>query len=145
MSLNRRIGYNCALAVDVLGGTTFVSVGSVVDGFSGAGPKSIMADISILTDYFTRTAPCGVDPGSFEFGVAYDPGDATSQLLSNLLASGAIANWQLTFYSVGGGGSGISETFLGYVETMGREIKRKSLVTAKVGIHIVGSPGYKLS
>lgn len=139
MSLIKRIGFGITLGVDPTGGTSFSVLGSVVDGFSGSGPKAIKADTSVLANWYSTYAPCGVEPGSFDFEIAYDPAFSESHTLAILLGTGAVANWQITFQGA------VVETFLAYVEGMSREVKRKNLCIAKISLVVAGDPGYKVS
>lgn len=141
MSFIKRVGFGNFLAVDPTGGTTFASIGSVVDGFHGPDSKAKEANTSILTDWYETSAPSSVDPGSVTFVCAYDPVDATAHTIALLLGSGAVANWQLTY----SGGTPPVETFLGYVAGMSREMKREGLITMSITIRISGTPGFKTS
>jgi hypothetical protein len=141
MSLVKRVGYGNSLGVDVTGGSTFVLVASVVDGFEGPDAKAKNAETSLLTDWYDTFAPTSVDPGSVTYKIAYDPADANTHTLALLLASGAVANWQLTY----SGGTPPTETFLGHVEHMGRSMKKGDFLVCNISIKVSGNPGFKTS
>ena len=145
MTLERRIGYGFTLGVDSTGGTSFTTIGGIVDGMDGPGATSDTADVSILTDKFKRKRKAMVDAGQVTLSVAYDPADSTAHLLATLLADLTnVANWQINFPDQGTSLSQ-SETFTGILTGMARKAQRKNLVVVDLTIDVDGDPGFKTS
>lgn|SRR5581483_938295 len=142
MSLTKRIGLGITLGVDITGATTFVALGSIVDGFT-TDAKAKDVDTSLLVDEFDSFLKGSIDGGTMNLTIAYSPEDTnTTKILGALFyaTTQTLANWQITYPAVGGGSSA-AETFLGYVNAIGREVKRDGFLTAKVGIKVSGDPG----
>ncbi len=145
MTLNRRIGLGFTLAVDTAGGTTFVTLGSIVDGWKESGSKADTADISILSDKYKQKSKGQIDPGDVTFSIAYDPDDATSTTLITAFSSTSATppNWQITYPSgTGGAGTTTTETFKGHLTGLGREVMKDKLVVCEVTITKTGDPGF---
>ena len=87
MPVNKRIGLGFTLSVDPLGGTSYTTIGAIVDGFGESEAKAMMVETAILTDVFITKSKSQVDPGEVTFIIAYDPDEASSVLLNQLLAS----------------------------------------------------------
>src|SRR4051812_2059116 len=146
MSLTKRIGLGVKLSVDAAGGTTWVELGSIVDGIE-TDAKATSIDTSLLGDTYSSFLKGPIDGGSMQFTIAYSSEDSnTTQILNGLLASTSqtLANWQLTYPAVGGGSSD-TEIFKGFVESVGRSIKRDGFLTAKVSVKVSGDPGLSAS
>jgi hypothetical protein len=142
MALEKRIGYGCTLAVDEQGGSTFATLFNVVSGFSGPAASADVVETTVLSDKYKSFERSQIDPGSFTFTVAYDPADTASQVLVGLFDSGEVAQWQVTFYDAGSGNE--QEEFYGFVESLGREVDKGSLITMDVSIKVSGNPGFTI-
>jgi hypothetical protein len=139
-SLVKVIGFGSTLSCDPTGGTSFTTLGAIVDGWDESQAKAEKANTSILSDKYMTAAPAQVDPGEVSFEIAYDPMTGSSAAtLGALLTSGAIANWQT---SLNRGGTPVTSTFLGYVSGLGVAVKKAALVTQKVTIQKTGNPGF---
>jgi len=142
MSLTKRIGLGITLAVDTTGGTTFVDLASIVDGFT-SDAKAKDVDTSLLTDTFDTFLKGPIDGGTVTLTIAYSPEDTnTTKILGGLFysMSQTLANWQITYPAVGAG-TAQNETFLGYVSSMSRAVKRDGYLTSQVTIKVSGDPG----
>lgn len=145
MPLERRSGLGFLLGCDSTGGTTFVNIASIVDGLDGPSATSDDADVSILSDTYKEFRKGQTDPGEVTFMIAYDPKDSTSWLLAAMIGTlqNPPPNWQITYPDVGTGSD--TETFRGYLKSMGRSIKKNELVQATITIKVSGSPGFSTS
>ncbi len=144
MALNRRIGLGVVIGVDAAGGTSFTTLGSVVDGAKEGGSKADVADISILSDTFKQKAKGQVDPAEVTMTVAYDPDETTTTLLKTLhdQIQTVPPNWQISFPSgTLGAGSITTKSFKGFVTGLGREIMKDKFITQEVTITKTGDPG----
>jgi hypothetical protein len=138
--LQKRIGYGQTLSVTVGAGPA-VELGAIVDGWSGPDTSSDDVETTVLADTFKTFKRAQIDPGTFTFTLAYDPADAESILIGDLYNSGDVATWTIT-YSDEGGGAPDSESFDGYINGLGREMTKGSLVSCNVSIKVSGDPGY---
>lgn len=130
MSLTKRIGFGWTLAA--AGG----GLANIVDGFKGPGAKATMADTSVLTDFWDTFAKCCADGGEMTFTVAYDPIDANSLSIGDMLQNTTATTFTVT------DNSGHAQTFSAFVTGIDREVKKKNLVTADITLKITGDPGY---
>jgi hypothetical protein len=146
--MQRRQGDGVTLDVDAAGGTTFVNVATIVDGYSSGGAKATTSDLSILTDVFMPFGKSQVDPGEVSFMIAFDPADGTSQLMATLLAQVGVheqsPNWRFTFPAVGAVPSK-SFQYRAWLTGMGDEVKKGKLVNAPITLKKSGNPGYSTS
>jgi hypothetical protein len=142
MSLTKRVGLGVILNCDPTGGITYTALGSIVDHIDGADAKTTVYDSSLLTDKFTTKGGAQIDPGSVTFTIAYDPLDtSTTTVLTALLASSAIAGWQL-LYPIIGTEVQQKEPFKGLVSGFKRGVKKGAMITADVTISVSGDPGF---
>jgi hypothetical protein len=144
MSLNRRIGLGVTIAVDASGGTSFTTLGNVVDGAKEGGTKAQTGDVSILADTFMQFAKGQIDPGEKTFTIAYDPDDSNFTVLKTLhdQIQTTPPNWQISLPSgTLGAGSTTTKTYKGFVVGMGREIAKDKLLTLEVTVKKTGDPG----
>lgn len=142
MSLTKRIGFGVTLGCDPAGGVTYAVLGAVVDGLEGAEAKTDEVDTSVLGDKYKTKAGAQVDPGNVTFSIAYDPLDtATTTVLTGLLASSAVAGWQIT-YPVIAAETQQKDAFKGFVSGFKRSIKKANLIVADVTITVSGTPGF---
>jgi hypothetical protein len=144
MALNRRIGLGVTVGVDSAGGTSFTTLGSVVDGAKEGGSKADVADVSILSDTFKQKAKGQIDPNEVTMTVAYDPDDTTTTLLKTLhdSVSATPPNWQISFPpGTLGAGSITTKSFKGFVTGLGREIMKDKMITQELTVTKTGDPG----
>lgn len=142
MTLTKRIGLGITLSVDTAGGTSFTALGSIVDSME-TDAKAVDVNTSLLGDQFDSFLPASIDGGTLTITIAYSPEDTnTTKILNDLFysTSQTLANFKIGYPAVGAG-TGIAETFKGYVNNIGRQIKRDGFLTAKVGIKVSGDPG----
>ena len=97
---------------------------------------TVWDDLS-TSDHYMRKAGGLVDPGSLTLNLAYDPADATQKVLTGLLGSGSTAGFTIVYPT-----TTITETFSGFVGSVGREMPFGELVTATVRIDKSGAPGF---
>ncbi len=150
MSLTRRIGLGVTLGIDTSGGSSFVTLGAIVDGFDHSGAKADVADCSIISDTFKPKGKGQVDPGEFTLMIAYDPSDAANTNSSRTLAAalattgppGTEANFKINYPAVGAVNA-TAEYCLGWVTGLGRTIKKDKLIVAPVTITLSGNPGFQ--
>lgn len=140
MALSKRLGFGCTLGVDPAGGSSFTTLGNVVDGVTGPGATATDVETTVLSDTWKTFAKADIDPGSVSFMIAYDPDDTNTQTLVDLLGStsSTLPTWQLTF---SGSGSN-TETFTGYLQAFERVAQKGALITANITIKISGDPNF---
>jgi hypothetical protein len=138
LSLNRLTGFGVTLGVDVTGGSTFVTLASIVTPPSGPSAKTEKVDVSILSDKSKQYAGAQIDPGEVSFEIAYDLNDVTTTTLATLLGNSAIANWQITYTA----GTIATETFKGFVSGFDRKMGVTERVSATVTITVSGPAGF---
>ena len=142
MTINRRVGLGFTLGCDAANGTSFTTLGAIVDGWKGPQGKKETVNISVLADTYMVFGVSQIDGGEVTFKIAYDPDEATSTTLNTLFAqvNQTPANWQI-HYPVGSNGSGstVSETFHAHVVGLSKEVKVNELMTCEVSLKITGS------
>ncbi len=144
MSLNRRIGLGVTLGVDAAGGSSYTTLGNVVDGLKEGGSKADVADISILADTFKAKAKGQIDPNEVTLTVAYDPDDSNYVILKTLHdgIQTTPPTWLISLPSgTLGAGTITTKGFAGFVTGLGREIMKDKLLTCEVTITKTGNPG----
>jgi hypothetical protein len=142
MSLTKRKGYGVTLGCDQTGGTTYAVLGAVVSGLDGADAKADEIDTTVLSDHYKTKEGGQVDSGTVTFQIAYDPLDtATTTVLTGLLASGAVAGWQIT-YPIVASETQQKDAFQGYVAGFKRTIDKSKMIVADVTIGVSGNPGF---
>ena len=134
----KEIGLGTVLGVDATGSTDFTAIAQIRS-ISGPGSAGTSIDVSTLddADNFGRYRGGRVDPGEVSLELVYDATTATHRTLNQLLGSRAEANWELIF-----GTTTNIETFLGFVNGVGREIPLDDAVTTEVTIKVTANPGY---
>lgn len=147
MALTRRMGLGVTLAMDPAGASNYVTLGAIVDGFSGSA-KADVADMSILSDTFKPKGKGQVDPGEITLSIAYDPDDNSNTNTSRALAA-ALAltgptprTFQISYPAVGAVNAS-TENFSGHITGLGREVKKGDMIVAPVTITVSGDPGFK--
>lgn len=144
MSVNKRIGYGMTLGCDPNGGTSYTTLGAIVDGLKDGDAKADTADTTLLADTYKTKSKGQVDPGEASFTIAYDPDEATSTTLATLLgtASATPPTWIVTLPAgTLGSGSITTKTFAGHLTGMGREIMKDKMITCNITITKTGNPG----
>lgn len=91
----RRIGLGWKLGVDPAGSTTFQDL-AVIAGIEGPDAKTDEVDVTLLADVNKVYLSGSTDPGHVTFEIVYDPDSTATTVLTALLTSKAIANWQIT-------------------------------------------------
>ena len=148
VELEKLVGQGAVIAVDFLGGTSYVPLATVCDGDKLGESKWKMANTSLLAQAGDTFAKTSYDPGTFKISVIYRPGESVYESLkTNFKAFNAPApHWQITFatndseWGAGSGSSGATtvETFYGHIDGLSREIKRDSFLMAEFSIKLDG-------
>lgn len=138
--MQKRTGFRQKLYVDPAGGTAFVHVANIVDGWSGPSTTRDVAVTTVLEDTYHTKLGEQVDPGTANFDIAYDPLDTNSQILADLYASGDTATWKQEYYI--DGSDTVSETFSAFISEFGRETRKGDLMRATISLTISGNPGF---
>jgi hypothetical protein len=139
--LTKRIGLGVKLGVDPTGASTFTDIGCIVEAISGPEAKAETVDTSLLGDIYKTFAKSAIDSGEVTFEVAYDPLETVNQTLATLFTQGTpTPNWQIQYPP-----DNTTETFLGHVVGLGREVKKAGMILKKVTIKVSGDPGFKHS
>ncbi len=144
MAVNKRIGLGVTLACDPAGGSSYTTLGAIVDGLAESEAKADMADTSILADTWKTKSKSQVDPGEVTYTIAYDPDEATSTTLATLLASVSAVppTWRVTYPSgTLGAGSVTTKTFAAHLSGMGRETKKDKMIVCAITLTKTGNPG----
>ncbi len=142
MTLRRRIGLGFTIAVDPAGGTSWTTLGNVVDGYKGPDSKADKVDVSILVDIFKPMAKGQIDSGEMTFEIAYDPEDSHSTLVESLLQQyDPVPTWLITYPH----GGTPTRTFSAQLSGRSEEVSRGKLVTCTITLFIYGDPGYATS
>lgn len=138
MALTKRIVYGSTLAVDTSGGSSYTTLGNIVDGWDGPSAERSVIDTSVLADEYITKAPGQIDPGEVTFVIAYDPADANT---NELEIDGGVYSWQAN-YKDSTSAATETETFDGFVSSKGVAATGKDgLVTCSITITITGNPG----
>jgi hypothetical protein len=139
----KRIGNNITLGVDVAGGSSFASIGSLISIDGGELTKDDV-EVSLLADDYKSYLPGTRESGEFKFVLLHDPNDSTNQILVDLYnrdATGTIPNWQVTYPTVAGSTTAVNETFKGYVKTLGQSYGKNELLARNVTVKLTGEHG----
>lgn len=149
MALQRRIGLGVTLGVDTNGGANYNSLGAVVNAIKHSGTKADQADVSILSDTWKQFAKGQIDPGEYDFEVAYDPGDNTANTnttvrLQTMHAATGMNTYpfQLTLPAVASPGTNAAQTinFSAHVVSMGLGVEKDKLIVAPIKLKVSGNP-----
>jgi hypothetical protein len=144
MSLERRIGLGFTLGVDKTGGTSFATLGNIVDGWKGSGAAAEKVDITILVDFFKQFAKGQMDPGEFTFMIAADPNDNDTKIMGDMaIQTTPTPNWKITYPDVGTGT--VERTFFAHVMKNPEEVTVGKLHTWEITIAVSGDPGFARS
>jgi hypothetical protein len=106
-------------------------------GPDGTGTDVDTSTIDNATEFKTYQRS-DVDPGTMNVTVAYGSTDSASKVLGTAYGNGDIYNWKVEFPST----TTPDETFLGYINSMGRALEKDSMITRTFGIKVSGDPGF---
>ena len=130
-----RVGLGCTIGWDSTGGTSYVVIGSVVDG-DKVESKWKTANITLLSQKAERFSKTSYDPGQFKFTVIYDPlSTEYANLKTSFLAANSVApNWQISFVDAGtGNGSGATtDTFAAHIIGLSRDVKKAEFLMCEI-------------
>jgi len=138
MTLTRRVGYGSTLGTDFAGGTNYVALGNIIDGWSGPGATADEIETTVLVDTYKTFCAGQIDPGECTFRIAFDPTDTDSSSIANALEDGTTLNWQITYASCGG--SSTTDSFSAWVKGFSIVVQKDQLTTADITLRITGSP-----
>ena len=135
MAFNKGIGFGSTLSVDVVGGSSFVEIGTIVDAIENEVSAEVV-DTTVLGDLWKTFATADLDGGEVTYVIALDNDDTQWQSLANLLKTGTAAAWQIEYSN-----STIKDTFDGLVTGLSRTIAKRDLLTSSVTIKVTGNAG----
>lgn len=135
MALTIGIGQLSTLGVDPAGGSSFTTLGGIIDAIENECSASEV-DTTLLGDTWMTSLPADLDPGELTFEIALDNGDDDNQTLVDLFSGRTIATWKITYSN-----SESPDTFSGYIKTLGRSIAKRSMLTRKVTVKLTGDAG----
>ena len=147
MAKNKRIGYGMQLQVKVTSGTTYVTLGTLVDDIDIDAASADMAETTLLTDKFKTFAPAQVDPGGVSFNVAYeDTATGDSRKLFEMLKD-ATPKWTPSWKIKLPAGSASTSTtghhtFDAHVAELGMSLPKTGLIIQPITLKKSGSPGF---
>ena|ERR1700722_6502774 len=138
-SNEKRVGAGCTLAWDSTGGTTWATLGTVVDGDKFEAMWKT-ANTSILADVGETFAKTSYDPGTFKFTVIYDPLDSEyAALKTNFATLNVLApHWQISFPDTGAGSGSTTDTFFGLIVGLSREVKKADFLVCEITVKLTG-------
>ena len=152
MSLQRRFGLGVQLLADIAGGTNYVTLGAVVNAIKHGGTKADTADMSILTDTFKQFAKGQIDPGEWDFEIAFDPGDnaanqanTNARLVTMHAATGVNGYpFQLSLPAILSPGTNTAQlvNFSAHVTSKGITSEKDKLLVCPVKLKVTGDPGF---
>jgi len=143
--VERRTGFGFTLDVDPAGGSSFTTVGGIVN-FNGTEASRSDVDVTLLADTFMQFRGAQVDGGTLEFDVALDPNDAESKTIVSLFhrnANDIVPNWKITHSTLTGSTLAVpTRTFRGYVNKLSDVFEKESLATRTVGVKVTDNTGF---
>lgn len=149
MALQRRIGFGVTLGLDLNGGANYNTLGAIVNAIKNSGTKADVADVSILSDTYKQFAKGQIDPGEYDFEIAYDPGDTTANTNTTARLQTAHAAtgmntypFQITLPSIASPGTATAQTinFSAHVISLGITIEKDKLLICPVKLKVSGNP-----
>ena len=149
MSLQRRIGLGVTLGCDVNQGTNYNTLGAVVNAIKNSGTKADVGDTSILSDTYKQFAKGQIDPGEYDFEVAYDPGDnsgstQTTAILRTMHAATGPNTYpfQITLPAIASPGTNAAQTinFSAHLISIGLSVEKDKLIVAPIKLKVSGNP-----
>jgi len=138
--MGKFIGFGSKISVDPLGGSTFTDI-AYVRSIKRDDATSHVSDTTCLdnsTRYETKLGGT-VNPGGVTLELAFDPDGATHKTLALLLSTQAVASWKITYSDA----TTTTETFSGFVQSLGQEVPLRELVTRNIKIEVTGNPGFE--
>lgn len=135
------LGATLSVKVSTASTATYAAVGGLTSfsGPNGSGDDVDTTTMSTGTDYFKTFQRGQVDGGELTLSLAYSSTDTSSKNLAAIYKTGAMQTWKVTFPST----AVTAESFSGFVQSMGRELTKDSMITRSVTIKVSGSPGFK--
>jgi len=85
------------LEVDPAGGTSFTSLGNVIEGFTSQGGSKPEIDVTVWSSTAKEYLSGMGDYGSWQCSGFYNPNDAGAAAIKTLFENSAVASWKLTF------------------------------------------------
>lgn len=141
MSLTKRIGLGVTLEVDLTGGTSYTTLGNVVEAVNGPDAKATIVPVELLTEEFVDKAKGAIDGGTVTYSVAYDPDDTHSKLIGDaFLQRTPVPRWRVAYP-----GATEPDVFLAHCSAVGRERKKDGFIVAPITLDVVGDPGFTRS
>ena len=123
--MTQGIGYKSKLYLN--GSGSGALLGGVVDGWERSA-ETEMVDITVLGLAKKKYFPADTDPGETSFDVALDGSDTNLAALVTARDNGTL----VTLVEVLS--NGVTETYTGYVKTIGKTVKKRELLTSKITI-----------
>jgi len=146
MAVTKLLGFKTVLGFGSsagAGSSTFTQVAGLI---SLPGPDGSGDDVDTSTidnaDNFKTFARGQVDPGEMSLSLAYGSTDASQKQLGTLYESGVIVSWGFIFSATAGSTLWETNTFDGYLKSMGRAIEKDSMIMRTIGIKVTGNPGF---
>lgn len=145
MTLQRRIGLGVTLGVDTALGTSYATLGAIVNAIKNGGTKADVADISILSDTFKQFGKGQIDPGEYDFEIAYDPGDtATTGKIQTMHAATGVNAYPflITLPAIPSPGTNAAQTiaFSAHLISMGLGVEKDKMIVCPVKLKVTGNP-----
>jgi len=147
VAIGKRIGNNITISVDTAGGSSFTEIGYLVSVEGGELTRTDV-NVSLLADTYNSYLPGARESGEFGFVVALDPNESGNQTLVTLYnrdATGTVPNWKIGYPTVANSTATITETFLGYVKSLGHTFGKDELIQRACTIKLTGEHGYTSS
>lgn len=139
MTLQKGIGYGTTIGYHTgIGSGSFTVIAEVVDQIENE-VTGTEVSTTLLGDKYTSSVQSDIDSGELTFEIALDPANTNNQALATLKDNGNVATWQLTYSNDSGATK--TETFTGWVKSLGRTIQKSKLLTRKVTIRLTGDAG----
>lgn len=132
------IGYGSQFEYSVDDGTTWVSLGGIIDGFEGPSTSYDEAETTILSDKYRTFQPVQIDPGSASFTTLYDPTSTETQGLVDAYEAGDVIDFKVIFPD----DASTEETFQGFLKSFERSVVKDSLIQATLEIRVSGDAGF---
>ena len=123
------------LSVSQDGGSTYIDLGCVIDGFSGPGGSKPEIDVTTLCSPGQEFIDGLPDFGSISFTGLYNPNSAACQTLMTLYKGGrSNVDWKITFSDAGAS----TWTFKGYVSEFSVSFQKNEAVRLSGAIRVSG-------
>ncbi len=146
MAVNKLLGFKTILGFGTSAGSGSSGFTQVAGLIGLPGPDGSGDDIDTSTidndDNFKTFARGQVDPGEMSLSLAYGSTDASQKQLGTLYESGVIVSWGFIFSATAGSTAWETDTFDGYLKSMGRAIEKDAMIMRTIGIKVSGNPGF---